>query len=196
MNYELSPEYGLNPKQIKFCKEYIKDLNGTRSYRKVYKVKDDNVAAVSASNLLRNAKIKKYLEVLMVNREKRLEISADNVLKELARIGFASISNVAEVETKEIEDSKGKKMRYKALNVHDTEDIDEDTLTAIGSIKEGKHGIEVKMHDKVRALELLGKHLGTFIEKVDVNVTNHNQLDDLTEEELDQMKKLLLKEKQ
>lgn len=194
MNYELSPGYELTDKQIKFCKEYIKDLNATRAYKKVYKCKYDSARA-EASKTLAKPSIKKYLEYLMKNREKRLEVSADNVIKELARIGFASISNVAEIETLEYEDSKGKKRSCKTVNVHDTEDIDDDTLTAIGSIKEGKHGIEVKMHDKVKALELLGKHLGAFMEKVDVNITNNNKLDDLTEEELDQLQKLLLKEK-
>ena len=33
---------------------------------------------------------------------------------------------------------------------------------AVASIKEGQYGTEIKLHDKVRALELLGKHLGVF----------------------------------
>ena len=41
------------------------------------------------------------------------------------------------------------------------ESLGHEVLTA-ASIKEGQYGTEVKLHDKVKALELLGKHLGVF----------------------------------
>lgn len=44
----------------------------------------------------------------------------------------------------------------------DTEELTDDERAAIASIEETKHGIKVSSYDKVRALELLGKHLGLF----------------------------------
>ena len=43
-----------------------------------------------------------------------------------------------------------------------TDEVPEEKKKAVASIKEGQYGTEIKLHDKVRALELLGKHLGVF----------------------------------
>lgn len=49
-------DYNLTPKQFSFCLEYVKELNGTKAYKEVYKVKDD-VARASASRLLANVNV-------------------------------------------------------------------------------------------------------------------------------------------
>ena len=54
--------------------------------------------------------------------------------------------------------------------------MDPEKLAAIAGIKEGKHGIEVSSYDKVRALELLGKHLGLFDGKGNQNIYRENNL--------------------
>ena len=41
---------------------------------------------------------------------------------------------------------------------------------AISEIRQGREGTVVKFHDKGRALELLGKHLGLFKENIELNV--------------------------
>lgn len=43
-----------------------------------------------------------------------------------------------------------------------TDDLPEDKKRPLPPSKEGQYGTEVKLHDKVKALELLGKHLGVF----------------------------------
>lgn len=55
----------LTKKQIKFVKEYAKSGNGTKAALKVYKLKDDNTAAVHASRTLRNAKVVNALDKLL-----------------------------------------------------------------------------------------------------------------------------------
>ena len=178
MSCEVGPEYFLNERQKRFINEYIKDLNGTRAYRKVYQCKNDETAAVNASKLLSNPKAKEYLEIRLKEREKRLEITQDKVLKELAKIGFANITNFADVVdipyTVDKKDEEGNVIGeetkyYKGLRLYNTEDITEDELAALQEIKEGKHGITVKMHDKVRALEQIGRHLGMFNDKLDIS---------------------------
>ena len=52
----------MTEKQKLFCDEYLKDLNGTRAYRTIYKhVKNDNVAGVLANKLLKKDEITKYI---------------------------------------------------------------------------------------------------------------------------------------
>lgn len=53
----------LTPNQKIFADEYLIDLNATRAYKTAYKnIKKDETAAVNGSRLLRNAKVKKYID--------------------------------------------------------------------------------------------------------------------------------------
>jgi len=44
-----------------------------------------------------------------------------------------------------------------------------DKMGAIAGIKEGDNVIEVKLNDKGKALELIGRHLGMFKDKLEVS---------------------------
>ena len=167
----------LTDNQMIFCDEYLIDLNATRAYKAAYKsCKKDETARTNSSRLLTNANIKDYINQRMKEREKRTEITQDMVLKELAKIGFANATDFARIVEKmvmrKIIDSEGKEIGeepyyYKDVELVLTENLEEDKLGAIASIKQGANGIEVKPNDKVKALELIGKHLGMFVDKVE-----------------------------
>lgn len=53
--------------------------------------------------------------------------------------------------------------------IKDTAGLSEQQIKAIAGIKEGKFGIELKLNDKEKALELLGRHLGMFKDRVEVS---------------------------
>lgn len=58
--------YGLTIKQKKFADEYIISGNATEAYKKAYtNVKKDETASVNASRMLRNAKVKSYIDERM-----------------------------------------------------------------------------------------------------------------------------------
>jgi len=59
----VAKDYNLTEKQFQFCLEYVKELNGTKAYKEIYKVKDD-VARASASRLLANVNVKACIEKL------------------------------------------------------------------------------------------------------------------------------------
>ncbi len=170
----------LTRNQKVFCDEYLIDLNATRAYKAAYKnVKKDETAAVNGSRLLRNANVKRYIQDKMKAREKRTEITQDKVLKELAKIGFANAADYARVVEREYEedvigeDGKviGKEIKtYKVVEIELTDSLDKSKQAAIAGIKEGRNGIEVKLNDKVKALELIGRHLGMFTDKVEVDM--------------------------
>jgi len=89
----------------------------------------------------------------------RAQVSADRVLAELARLGFSDITDAVKIE------------RGKVL-VNDTNDMPADLRAAISEISEGRDGVKVKFHDKVAALDKLGKHLGLWKDGAgDVNLT-------------------------
>ena len=91
--------YKLTPKQKLFADEYLIDLNATRAYKAAYKsCKKDETANVNGSKLLRNTKVAKYIEERMNERSRRTEITQDNVLKELATIAFAKVTDFVTIE--------------------------------------------------------------------------------------------------
>lgn len=184
----------LTEKQKLFCDEYLIDLNATRAYRTVYKnCKKDETAAAAGARALRNVNVKAYLDVKMQERAERTEITQDKVLKELAAIAFANGADYAQVVERQATYTTEDGIRIPVTMENGTPVMTEDveltltnTLTdiqkkAISSIKQGKNGIEIATCDKVKALELLGRHLGMFKDKVEVSGLDaeKNKLDNI-----------------
>lgn len=163
----------LTAKQKIFAEEYLVDLNATRAYKAAYpRVKKDETAASAAARMLRNVKVAGYIEERMQERQKRTEITQDRVIEELAAIAFAKATDYAEV--------KGGYVR-----IRDTAELSNEQVKAIAGIKEGANGIEIKMNDKEKALELLGRHLGMFRDKLELSGgldTEKTKLDDLIQQ--------------
>lgn len=164
----------LTKQQKLFVNEYLIDLNATRAYKMAYpSCKKDESAAANGSRLLRIAKVEDYIQERMKKREKRTEITQDRVLKELAKIGFADITDFVMIDGSYVK-------------VRPTSEIPPDKIGAIAGIKEGANGIEVKLNSKDRALELIGRHLGMWKDKVEMsgNVNINNPYAGLTTDEL------------
>lgn len=97
----------------------------------------------------------------MAERSKRTGVNQDRVVLELAKIAFVNISDVVDTDTGEI-----------------LPNASQDDLACIESVKfkqsDNQYGgsieREVKVASKLKALEMLGKHLGMWNDKVDVNV--------------------------
>lgn len=184
-------------KQIIFANEYLIDLNGTRAYKEAYPhVKNDNTAAAAATRLMNNPEVKDYIDKRIKDRLERIEVTQDDVIQELAAIAFANGSDYAKVVTKPVMiqtsegdyvpalDSEGNQMYYQAVEIEETEELTKRQIKAISGIKLGKNGIELTTYDKVKALELLGKHLGIFKDKVEVSGNINNPFEGLTTEQL------------
>ena len=146
----------MTDKQKIFADEYLIDLNATRAYRKAYpNCKKDSSADAAARKLLGNTRIQKYISARMEERQKRTEVTQDRVLQELAYIAFARVTDYATV-------------RNDVVKIKNTDELTEEQIRAISGIKEGKFGIELKLNDKEKALELLGRHLGMWNDKLDI----------------------------
>ena len=166
----------LTPKQKAFADEYLVDLNATRAYKAVYKnIKSENTAVVNGSKLLRNTKVANYLQLKMDERAKATQITAERTLRAINNLAEASITDVVTLTTEEDGTIK--------MQIADFAKLPENIKKAIQSIKQGKDGtIEIKMHDKLKALELQAKHLGMFNEKTaDKNEDTEKALNRLDE---------------
>ena len=172
----------LTAKQIRFVDEYLVDFNATQAaIRAGYSPK---TAAAAAARLLRNVNIQAEIARRQKDLQRRTEISQDRVVKELARIAFADASDYACVETYMYENKDGTLSPLQVVSPKDTGVLSDDQRAAIAGIKQGVNGIEIKLHDKIKALELLGRHIGMFNDKIEVRATVANPFAGLSTEEL------------
>jgi phage terminase small subunit len=162
-----------NDKHEIFCHEYLVDLNATQAcIRAGFAGKYANRQAYA---LMARDDVKKRIEELMKRRRKRIDIAEEDILAELAAIAFANASDFATVDIGEGLDKAGNPVEVKRVNIKSTEDIDQSKLPALAGIKMSTSGIEIKAYDKMKALELLMRHLGMMKDKPehsgDVNIT-------------------------
>jgi phage terminase small subunit len=180
----------LTDKQKRFCEEYLIDLNATQAaIRAGYSPK---TAEQTASRLLRNVKVQEYIAKRQKELSRSTEITQERVIKELALIAFSNNADYAHVVEKKMQveaggafvdvlDKDGKPVMYRTVEPVLTEELTEEQKRALAVIKKGRDGLEVKSCDKVKALELLGKHLGIFTDKIEANVndTTRSELSEL-----------------
>jgi len=147
-----------------FCQEYIIDLNGTKAAERAKYSK--KTAAQQASRLLSNVKIQNRIAELKEIRSERTVITQDMVLRELKILAMSDFRDYGEIV-----DPYGTKITDR-LKLKTFAEIKGDATRAIKSISEHitKDGIQLKfkLHGKEKPLELLGKHLGMFMDKFDI----------------------------
>lgn len=162
----------LTPKQERFCEEYLIDLNATQAaIRAGY---SEKTAREQAAQNLSKLNIQEKIAELKAERSQRTEITQDRVVKELAAMAFAKATDYAQIA-----DVGGKA----AVMLTPTAQLTKAQQAGIVGIKQTQAGIEVKL-DKTKALELLGRHLGMFKDKIEVEGMVTNPYANLTEAQL------------
>lgn len=142
-----------------FCIHYMSYFNATKAYQKAYGV-SHSVARNNANKLMRTPKIQKQIELLKKEQVIGLKLDAMDVLQRYIDIAFADITDFIDYGTEEIDviDKNGKKTGTRQVNYarfRDGIDIDG---TLVSEVKLGKDGIGIKMHDKMKAMEMLTKY--------------------------------------
>ena len=112
-------------------------------------------------------------EIMRVGAE-RAEVTAEEVIRELKKLGFSCIGNAVDwhnetVQLADGETGEPKTVLVPRVTIVPTEDVDKATLDAIAEVSQQANGaLRVKMHDKHAALVSLGKHLGLFTDSVQI----------------------------
>ena len=160
----MSKSRGMTPKHERFVAEYLIDLNGKQAaIRTGYSPK---TAEVQASRLLRVAKVKAAVEAGKQARAVRAGITAERVLEEMRRLAFSDLRTLF--------DEDG--------NLRPVHTLTAEQAAAISSleviIKNAAAGDghtdtihKLRVWDKPKTLEMLGKHLGLFEESARVSGT-------------------------
>lgn len=158
----------LTDRKRRFVEEYLVDLNMTQAaLRAGYSA---NSAQKYAYRLMRDPAVAQAVAEAMEQRSVRTEITQDMVVRELAAIGFAKVTD----HTSVCPDG--------AVKIVPTEGLTEQQRKAIAGIKVSRYGVQVSNYDKVKALELLGKHLGMFGGREEPEPEENDLLERLTED--------------
>ena len=141
----------MTERQKRFVSEYLIDLNAKQAaIRAGY---SPNTASVIGPENLAKLCVRSAVDKAIAARAVRTGVSQDRVVRELARIAFMDPTRVIDFQ-------KGVVM----------EDLSEDDRAVLSGVKVKDGEVfterEVKLLDKLKALELLGKHMGMFTEKV------------------------------
>jgi phage terminase small subunit len=154
-----------------FAREYLADLNGKRAaFAAGYSKRS---AEVTASRLLKKTRVRKLIRKLMNRRAEKLELNAEKVLRELARLAFANMidyieigqDGAARVKLSRVDREKGAAIQEVTVDEY---------AERTGRTPDGKptfetvKRIKLRLADKGQNLERLGRHLKLFTDKVEL----------------------------
>jgi phage terminase small subunit len=98
-------------------------------------------------------------------RVARIQINQDDVIEELRRVALSNMKDFASWDNK-------------TVTFKTSEELPDDIASAISEISQTEtlrgSQIKLKLHDKIKSLELLAKHLGMMNQKVDVKDSDGN----------------------
>jgi len=137
-----------------------------------YKRHDGN-----AGRCARDPRVQARVAEILAEGAEKAGVTVQRIVDELAKIAFADIRKAVKWRghlTRESDNPDGgdvlviKEIVTNHVALVDGDEIDDDTAAAISEISQNQSGgVKLKMHDKLSALEKLGKHLGMFKERVE-----------------------------
>ncbi len=146
----------MTDKQKKFVEEYLIDLNATQAaIRAGYS--PTTAGSIGQENLTK-PEISKAISKALAERSKRTGVTQDRVVRELAKIAFLDMTQVVDDHGRIRDDATPEdracieSIKYKSSSGDQGESVER----------------EVKVASKLKALELLGKHLGMYSDKLNI----------------------------
>lgn len=141
-----------------FIEEYLKDLDAQRAALAAgYSA---SMAASKAYQWVSGSKVKPHVFAAVCaaqkKRSERTEVTQDAVVRELARIAFGSARQVLE-------------WGPDGVTLKSSDELDDASAAMVAEVSESRNSRRVKLHSKVHALELLGRHLGMWKDKMHVS---------------------------
>lgn len=140
----------LTDKQLLFCQYYIVNLNATEAAKKAGY--SDKTSYSHGQRLLKNDEIQNEIQKSKTKRAEKVECTSDMVLAELKKIGFSDLKEYLNTD-------------YSLKPLDQLKDTS--VIASIQTDETQGEGwtnktVKFKLHDKLRALENIAKHIGFF----------------------------------
>lgn len=149
----------MNVRQELFFKHYISNkLNATQAALSAGYSK--KTAYSQGQRLLKNVEVKKEISKYIAELLSDTEMATLKIINALDDIIDSDIGTFANIKTITIKNSDDTKTKYKKVVFKNTQKLNTNVLSEISENKDG--GIKIKMHDKLKAIELKGKFLSLW----------------------------------
>lgn len=162
-----SPRLGV--RQRRFVEEYLVDMSPVRAAERAGYAPQR--AARTAARLLRTPAVLEAVERAMDSRAARTGVTQDLVVRELVAVGFTVMTDLCQWSDE-------------GVRLRDSTELTRAQAAAVAEVREGsttraarpargaqqgeqpeapvRGGVQVKLHSKLKALEMLARHLGMF----------------------------------
>ncbi len=152
----------LTPKQAAFVREYLVDLNATQAALRA-KYSTRTAPKIGSENLHKPG-IRAAIDEAIAKRAAKVEVKSDDILRELLRIARVDIGDAYD-DAGRLKDihaiPEDTRRAIVGIDAEELYEWNENRREQIGTTR------KVRFADKIRALEMLGKHLKLFTEKVE-----------------------------
>ena len=147
----------------RFALEYLVDFNGTAAAIRVGV--PPKAAAAEACRLLRDVKVQNIIEKGKAALAARADVKQDEIVRQLRRIAFSNMENFTRAE------GHTRVLDLTSCTRDDLAAVQELTEDATGGSGDGEKRLvlrtKIKLSDRVKALELLSRHLGMLHDKTE-----------------------------
>ncbi len=155
-----------NPRHEIFAREIAKGASQREAYANAGYEGDERSMDANAARLIADDRVAIRVQEIQAAAAKRAEVTIERTLLELAKIGYSDIRKAVRWgEGIVIKDVDGNEAISNGVAMLDSAEIDDDTAAAIAEVAQTRDGIKIKFHDKLGALEKIGKHLGMFVDR-------------------------------
>lgn len=143
----------------RFARYYVlENGNASAAYRKIHPDCSDSAAHQGGAVLARDSEVQGYIELVEQEDADRHQAMRDRVIQTLERMAFTEVPGIVH-------------LKGGVITHEDWENLSPEQRWCIQSAKQREDGcIEVKLYDRIKCLELLGKHVGMFSDKQVENV--------------------------
>ena len=158
-------------KILTFIREYQVDLNASAAAQRAgYGRK---WARTIANQILNRPHVRAELRRQMEKRARKLDLKAEYILNDLREIAHSDRSQAFSI-------------RDGVLHATDTDLLPESLRRCISKVSQTQFGVKIEFDDRLKALEMLGRHLSLFHDALTVNDRRARPLEEMTEEEIDE----------
>jgi phage terminase small subunit len=173
-------DINLNPKQKRFCEEYVIDLNATRAAIKAGY--SESTAYSIGSRLLKNVEVQKYVKQIQNNLEQASGITKLKVLNSLALIAFSNISAFHNTWIEKKDFDKISDVDKAAIQEISTKVVKRNIGTSENPDIVDVEFVKLKLYDRISAISKITDILGYNANaKLDLNV------DRLSDEQVEEL---------